>query len=143
MTGHTIDSTSISVSWEEVKADKQNGIITGYTIIYRSQTENHNGNVTAGPNDRQKDITGLKEYVLYNITVLAFTAVGNGPSSTPVLVVRTNEDGKLVILQKISLSLNCFINPCSCFCNHSRKCLTSFSDHSEKTPFAKIISLTL
>ena len=96
MTGHTIDSTSISVSWEEVETDKQNGIITGYTIIYRSQTESHNGNVTAGPNDRQKDITGLKEYVLYNITVLAFTAVGNGPSSTPVVVVRTDEDGKLV-----------------------------------------------
>ena len=107
-----------------METDKQNGIITGYTIIYRSQTENHNGNVTAGPNDRQKDITGLKEYVLYNITVLAFTAVGNGPSSTPVLVVRTNEDGKLVILETISLSLNCFINPRSVFCNHSRKCPT-------------------
>ena len=123
-----------------METDKQNGIITGYTIIYRSQTESHNGNVTAGPNDRQKDITGLKEYVLYNITVLAFTAVGNGPSSTPVVVVRTDEDGKLVIWQKTSLSLNCFINPCICFCNHSSKCPTPFSDHSEETQFTEIIS---
>ena len=97
MTGHTINSTSISVSWEEVEADKQNGIITGYTIIYRSQTENHNGNVTAGPSDRQKDIKGLKEYVFYNITVLASTAIGNGPSSTPVLVIRTDQDSKFVL----------------------------------------------
>ena len=97
VTGHKINSTSISVSWEEVEADKQNGDITGYTITYRSQTENHSGNVTAGPNDRRKDITGLKEYVFYNITVLASTAIGNGPSSTPVLVVRTDEDSKFVL----------------------------------------------
>ena len=104
MTGHKINSTSISVSWEQVKADKQNGIITGYTITYRSQTENHNGNVTAGPSDRQKDINGLKEYVFYNITVLASTAIGNGPSSTPVLVVKTDQDSKFVLQNNISLN---------------------------------------
>ena len=103
----------------------------------------HNGNVTAGPNDRQKDITGLKEYVLYNITVLAFTAVGNGPSSTPVVVVRTDEDGKLVIWQKTSLSLNCFINPCICFCNHSSKFLNLPSATTLKKPSLLKLSVKL
>ena len=79
--------------WDEVPADRQNGIITGYTITYNSQTENDNGNVQAGLNDRQKKLTGLKEYVNYNITVFASTVKGDGPASDPT-VVRTNEDSK-------------------------------------------------
>ena len=80
--------------WDEVQADEQNGIITGYTITYQSQTENDNGTVRAGPDDRQKELTNLKEYVNYNITVFAATAKGDGPASDPVIVVRTDEDSK-------------------------------------------------
>ena len=74
--------------------EQQNGIITSYTINYQSQTENHNGNVPVGPNDRLKTITALKEYVNYNITVFASTVKGDGPRSSPVLVVRTDQDSK-------------------------------------------------
>ena len=74
--------------------EEQNGIITGYTITYQSQTENHNGNVFAGPDDCQKNITGLKEYVNYNITVFASTVKGDGPHSSSVLFVRTDQDSK-------------------------------------------------
>ena len=35
--------------WDEVAADKRNGIITGYNITYESETENDDGNVLAGP----------------------------------------------------------------------------------------------
>ena len=86
--------------WDEVPADKQNGIITGYTITYHSQTENHNGSVPAGPDDRLKDLINLKEYVKYNITVFASTVKGDGPASDPVIVVRTDQDGKLFIHRK-------------------------------------------
>ena len=92
--GHNTGSTSILVTWDEVLPDRQNGIITGYTIAYQSQTESHNGNVPAGPNDRQKNITGLKEYVFYNITVFTSTVKGDGPHSSPVLVVRTDQDSE-------------------------------------------------
>ena len=92
MRGHNTSSTSISVSWEEVRADLRNGIITGYTITYQSQTENDNGIVEAGPNDRQADLTGLKEFVNYTISVFASTVKGIGPPS--VLVVRTDQDSK-------------------------------------------------
>ena len=94
MLGYNTSSTSILVSWDEVPANQQNGIITGYTVTYQSQTENHNGSVSVGPNDRQKNITGLKEYVNYNITVFASTVKGSGPPSSPVLVVRTDQDSK-------------------------------------------------
>ena len=94
MSGYSTSSTSILVLWDEVPANQQNGIITGYTITYQSQTENHNGNVSADPDDRQKNITGLKEFVNYNITMFAPSVKGDGPHSSPVLVVRTDQDSK-------------------------------------------------
>ena len=90
--GHNTSSSSISVSWEEVQFDLQNGIITGYYIKYESQTENDNGVLLAGPNDRQANLTGLKEFVKYNISVVAFTVKGDGPPS--VIVVRTDQDSE-------------------------------------------------
>ena len=75
-----------------MQAELRNGIITGYNITYQSQTENDNGVVEAGPNDRQANLTGLKEFVKYNISVVAFTVNGDGPAI--VTVVSTDEDGK-------------------------------------------------
>ena len=92
MRGRNTSSTSISVSWEAVQADLQNGIITGYNITYQSLTENDNGFVTFGPDDRQANLTGLKKFVEYHISVVVFTVKGDGPPS--VLVVRTDQDSK-------------------------------------------------
>ena len=75
-----------------MQADLRKGIITGYNITHQSQTENDNGFVTAGPNDRQANLTGLKEFVKYNISVVAFTVKGDGPAN--VTVVSTDEDSK-------------------------------------------------
>ena len=79
--------------WDEVPAYQQNGIITGYTITYQSQTQNDNGNVQVNGSVRQTELTNLKEYVNYNITVFASTAIGDGPPSNPI-VVTTDQDSK-------------------------------------------------
>ena len=79
--------------WNDVPAAEQNGIITGYTITYKSQTENDNGNVQVNGSVRQTELTNLKEFVNYNITVFASTKNGDGPASVPI-VVRTDQDGK-------------------------------------------------
>ena len=76
--------------WDEVPADQQNGIITGYTITYHSQTENDNGTVEVHGYVRQTELTNLKEYVNYNITVFASTAKGDGPATVPI-IVRTDQ----------------------------------------------------
>ena len=83
------------MSWEEVPVVQQNGIIVKYTITYWSPTENHNGNVTVTgiPPALTGEITGLREYVEYNITVFASTVKGDGPHSTAI-VVRTDQDSK-------------------------------------------------
>ena len=92
VTGQNSSSTSILVTWEEVQAELRNGIITGYNITYQSLTENDNGIVKSGPNDRQANLTGLKEFVEYNISMVAFSVKGDGPPS--VIVVRTDQDSK-------------------------------------------------
>ena len=112
MTGHNRSSTSISVSWKRVPVEQENGIITGYTITYHSQTENDSGTVLAGPSERQKTISGLKEYVNYNITVFASTMVGDGPPSSPVLVVRTDQDSELFLCYKPSLYFSAGVFKC-------------------------------
>jgi len=91
--GQNTSSTSISVTWDEVPADQQNGIITSYTITYKSQTENDNGNVEVNGSVRQTELANLKEYVNYNITVFASTVKGDGPASDPI-VVSTDQDSK-------------------------------------------------
>ena len=93
MYGQNSSSTSILVTWDEVPADQQNGIITGYTITYQSQTQNDNGTDQVNGSFRQTELTNLKEYVNYNITVFAFTVRGDGPASVPI-VVRTDQDSK-------------------------------------------------
>ena len=93
MTGHNTSSTSILVEWGDVPAFDQNGIITSYNITYSSQTENLNGFAEAAPIDRQKELTGLRKFVNYNITVRASTSKGDGPDSSPI-VVRTDQDSK-------------------------------------------------
>ena len=75
-----------------MQAGLRNGIISGYNITYQSLTENDNGIVEADPNNHQANLTGLKEFVEYNISVVAFTVKGDGPPSD--IVVRTDQDSE-------------------------------------------------
>ena len=89
-----LSSTEIMVTWEEVP-------MIGNIINYEVQIE---------PLDFSADIitnllnttnlsilvTGLEEYVNYNISVRAYTSVGPGPYSDPV-TERTLEDGNVLI----------------------------------------------
>ena len=79
--------------WDDVPADDQNGIITSYTITYHSLTQNHNDSKTVDYQVKQTQLTGLKEYVNYGITVFASTVKGNGPASSAIMVI-TDQDSK-------------------------------------------------
>ena len=94
--------------WEEVPAVEQNGIITRYTITYQSQTENDNGNVQVDGSVHQTQLTNLKEFVKYNITVFASTVKGDGPSSNPI-VVTTDQDSKYIVFSYQGLFLFVFV----------------------------------
>ena len=94
-----VSSTSIRVSWEEVPAIDQNGIITTYEVRYQPLMTFNRTLMTMSvliedPTTMSIALENLMEYVQYNISVRAGTRVGEGPFS-PEITERTNEDGKL------------------------------------------------
>ena len=97
VTATALSSNEIEVSWEEVPAISRNGIITIYGVQYEPlETFDDQISIamvnTSGP-VLTLNLTGLEEYVEYNISVRAYTSTGPGPYSDPV-TVRTLEDGK-------------------------------------------------
>ncbi|PFX14115.1 Down syndrome cell adhesion molecule-like [Stylophora pistillata] len=89
--GHNTSSTSILVEWGDVPAANRNGIILTCTITYHSLIENDNGSKTVDYVDHQVNLTSLKEFVNYSITVFASTAKGHGPLSN-LIVITTDQD---------------------------------------------------
>uniref|UniRef100_A0A2K6LI51 Receptor-type tyrosine-protein phosphatase delta n=1 Tax=Rhinopithecus bieti TaxID=61621 RepID=A0A2K6LI51_RHIBE len=87
-------STSILVSWQPPPVEKQNGIITEYSIKYTAvDGEDDKPHEILGiPSDTTKYLLEqLEKWTEYRITVTAHTDVGPGPESLSVLI-RTDED---------------------------------------------------
>ena len=83
--------------WVEVPPAERNGVITVYEMQYmpletcdRTTMYVNLTNITM----TSITLTGLEEYVEYNISVRAYTNVGPGPYSDDVME-RTNEDGEI------------------------------------------------
>ena len=97
VSGRPVDQQRIEVSWKPPVAHKQNGALAGYKIMYmpnepgRADSEASVLNVTASR--RSHTLAGLRTWTEYKIWVLAFTRVGDGPASAPILV-HTDEDGR-------------------------------------------------
>ena len=88
-----LSSTEIQVSWSEVPSIDQNGVITMYEVFYDGT---FNGSVfTVGVS---VNITGLEEFVVYNISVRAYTSVGSGPFIDNAVLVMTGGEGKVYAL---------------------------------------------
>ena len=94
-----LSSTEILVNWDSVPSVFQNGIITMYEVLYQPQETFNNlimsNNYLTIEETSQTSvlIAGLQESVSYNISVRAYTSVGEGPFSEE-LVVATFEDCK-------------------------------------------------
>ena len=97
-------STAITVSWEEVPAIDENGIIIMYQVQYDpletfgEQIFTKTVNIT---DTSMTVLTDLEEYVEYNISVRAYTSIGPGPYSDPS-TARTETDSKRQIIYPIS-----------------------------------------
>ena len=99
-----ISSTEIQVTWGIVPPIDQNGIITMYEVLYQP-LETFSGSLTSAVMNSSQNsalLADLQEFVLYNISVRAYTNVGEGPFSEQV-VAMTLEDSKL-----LRTSLCCF-----------------------------------
>ena len=82
-----ITSTSISVLWDMVLPIFQNGIIITYEVLLEPGIVRNSSNLNV-------TIEGLNVGTIYNISVRAFTIIGPGPPSSPIVTVRTLEDSK-------------------------------------------------
>ncbi len=96
MTASASSSTTIEVTWDIVPPIDQNGIITMYEVLYQP-LETFDGAIMAetmivlSP-DISLTLMSLEEYVIYNISVRAYTSVRPGVYSEGT-EERTFEDG--------------------------------------------------
>ncbi len=94
MIASVLSSTEIQVNWTEIPEMDQNGIITEYEVMYEPLMTFGGVLTTTTVNTTNMSVTltGLQEYVDYNISVRAYTNIGPGPYSVEI-VRRTLEDG--------------------------------------------------
>lgn len=83
----TLTSNQLQVTWDVVPAIHQNGPITFYQILY-SPNNTFNGQLAA-ENDLNTSntsilLSSLEEFVVYEVSVRAYTDVGPGNYSNPV-----------------------------------------------------------
>jgi len=93
--GEAVDSTSIRVSWQPPPADHQNGVITGYRVLYAEANDedvDQSKSASIPATDTWYIVRGLSKWTRYSVWLLAYTAAGEGPRSD-VIVVQTAEDG--------------------------------------------------
>ena len=114
-----VTSTIITASWQLPPADSRNGIIIGFKLFYKKRGSAGLATTLTINNGTalSKDVTGLDIYTEYEFEVLAFTSVGDGPRSSP-LVVRTMKDGK-----SFKLMLKSFLTE-SAWCSNSKKLMS-------------------
>ena len=96
VTATAVSSTEIMVTWEEVLAIDENGIVINYEVQFEP-LEFTETLTTSSVNttDLTVIISSLQEYIEYDISVRAYTSVGPGPYSD-LVTERTLEDRKSV-----------------------------------------------
>ncbi|KAK1343614.1 hypothetical protein QTO34_016394 [Cnephaeus nilssonii] len=89
-----VSSTQILLTWASVPEQDQNGLILGYKILFRAKDldPEPSSHVVRGNHTQSALLAGLRKFVLYELQVLAFTRIGNGVASTPLVLERTKDD---------------------------------------------------
>ncbi|KAK2866800.1 hypothetical protein Q7C36_002856 [Tachysurus vachellii] len=87
-------SSSILVRWFEVPEPDRNGLILGYKVVYKEKDSDSplQSWTVEGNTTHSAELTHLGKYVLYEIQVLAFTRIGDGLPSSPLILERTLDD---------------------------------------------------
>ena len=93
LNGTTINSTSLSLSWEPPPSEQRNGIITHYIV---NMTETETGDeLSLSTTDTTIIVSGLHPFYHYKCCVSAVT-IGAGPYSPPI-TLQTLQSGSLVM----------------------------------------------
>ena len=100
--GQNISSTAIQVTWGLVPTEEQNGVISGYNIMYKAKKDSGNAwkNITVSSRTRILNITGLEYYTMYNVKMAGINSVGIGVYSN-ITDIRTDAYGKIDVFAYI------------------------------------------
>ena len=98
VTSVSLSSTSIQVIWGEVPLTDRNGEIILYEVRYEPQQDSGKlPSQTENTTNLYLPLLDLQPFVVYAISVRAYTSVGHGPYSS-VSFVMTQEDGKHIAI---------------------------------------------
>ncbi|XP_068675598.1 cell adhesion molecule DSCAML1-like [Montipora foliosa] len=90
-----ITSTIVTAAWQLPPTDSRNGVIKGFKLFIDRIGSDEKPDVqlidVSNASVYTKNVTGLQEFTEYELQVLAYTSVGNGPKSS-VQFVKTKED---------------------------------------------------
>uniref|UniRef100_A0A8C0N6R3 Sidekick cell adhesion molecule 1 n=1 Tax=Canis lupus familiaris TaxID=9615 RepID=A0A8C0N6R3_CANLF len=94
VSAEAVSSTQILLTWASVPEQDQNGLILGYKVLFRAKDldPEPRSHVVRGNHSQSALLAGLRKFVLYELQVLAFTRIGNGVPSSPLILERTKDD---------------------------------------------------
>ena len=96
MSATVLSYNVVMVTWEEVPEEDRNGVITVYEVLLLSPAGDADV-VQTNTTYLTVNVTGLEGDILYHVTVSAYTAVGQGPPSSPPVQVMTLPGGKRLL----------------------------------------------
>ncbi|XP_041641485.1 protein sidekick-1 [Cheilinus undulatus] len=93
VSAEAVSSTGILLTWTALPLAQKNGVILGYKVMYieKESEISPSVQVVEGEKSMTMFLGGLQKYTLYSLQVLAYTRIGDGPPSNPILL-RTKED---------------------------------------------------
>ena len=79
------DTSTITVSWTQIRKDSLNGILQGYMVFYRIFDVGNYSKITVGPSVLQATINDSLSYTdVYEVRVAGITRAGVGVKSNPL-----------------------------------------------------------
>uniref|UniRef100_A0A1X7T0R0 Uncharacterized protein n=1 Tax=Amphimedon queenslandica TaxID=400682 RepID=A0A1X7T0R0_AMPQE len=110
----SVESVSMTVSWDEVPCNGRNGPITGHYLTYTNITSNtsYTVNITGGDN-RMYNLTGLIPYTNYTVSIIPYNYNMTGPARQKVQLTAESIPGVISDLRhgKSPTAINIVWNP--------------------------------
>uniref|UniRef100_A0A8C4GZ86 Protein sidekick-1 n=1 Tax=Dicentrarchus labrax TaxID=13489 RepID=A0A8C4GZ86_DICLA len=93
VTADAVSSTRILLTWSALPLAQKNGVILGYKVLYSEKDSEGPPSVQVAEGEGSMSLLlgVLQKYTVYVLQVLAYTQMGDGPPSNPLLL-RTKED---------------------------------------------------
>ncbi|XP_069545786.1 protein sidekick-1-like isoform X2 [Brachyistius frenatus] len=93
VTAEAVSSSRILLTWSALPKAQKNGVILGYKVLYSEKDSDGpcSVQVAEGEGSASLLLGVLQKYTVHVLQVLAYTRIGDGPPSSPILL-RTKED---------------------------------------------------